>query len=149
MAGKKQNPRKASGSGPAAIQKEERVRKVRKLLKWVFPLLDVEKIEQSGDIWPRGNLKKRDAARLFNPWIHKCAGRWFTHAVRKCLCKRIVEKLGFQPPRDPKSSYQAYICSQAARLKDLVRQAKKMSWVWCSEIHVCLAGLRRLPSGLS
>ena len=60
MAGKKQNPRKASGSGPAAIQKEERVRKVRKLLKWVFPLLDVEKIEQSGDIWPRGNLKKNE-----------------------------------------------------------------------------------------
>jgi hypothetical protein len=118
--------RKPWGQGVAAKQCLERNRKANQVVEWVFPCLDQEKIESSGDLWPRGSLIKKLVRGMFQPWIHKAKGRWFTLKVAKLVCRKIWDNLPFTPPRDPKLTFSQYITVQARRLVGLSRASKKL-----------------------
>ena len=118
--------RKPWGQGVAAKQRLERNEKANQVVDWISPFLDFDRIESSGELWPRGSLKKRVVRDLFQPWIHKAKGRWFTQKVAKLVCRRIWDQLPFTPPRDPKLTFTGYITVQAKRLVSLSRASKKI-----------------------
>ena len=91
-----------------------------------YSLVWTKKKLSSGDLWPRGSLKKKLVRGMFQPWIHKAKGRWFTLKVAKLVCRKIWDNLPFTPPRDPKLTFSQYITVQARRLVGLSRASKKL-----------------------
>ena len=117
--------RKPWGEGVAARQRRERNRKAKQVVAWALPHLDMERIESSGEIWPRGSLKKKKVLSVVEPWISKTTGRFFTMKVSKLVCRQIWDKLPFTPPRDPSLSFSDYMVVQAKRLLRLSKACKK------------------------
>ena len=117
--------RKRWGEGVAARQRRERNRKAKQVVEWALPHLDMEQIESSGEIWPRGSLKRKKVREVIEPWIRKTTGRFFTLKVSKLVCRQIWDKLPFTPPRDPSMSFSGYMLVQAKRLIELSKASKK------------------------
>lgn len=117
--------RKSKGEGRMSLQRKERNRKAELIVKWVWPHMDTERVEMTGDLWPRGSLKKRRVRELFQPWIHRCKGRWFTLKTAKLACRKLHDQLPSPPNRNPALSFGQYIKVQAKRLLQLSRAAKE------------------------
>ena len=47
---------KPRGEGVAAIQRDMRNKKAQQVVDWVMPLLDLDLVESSGELWPRDSL---------------------------------------------------------------------------------------------
>ena len=121
-------PRAPHGQGQAAKLQRLRAKKGRKLAKWLMPhvLQREAAISRTGELFPRGNFRKRKVSKMFTPWLHKTGGvRFFTKPITTCAVEELLGSLSFTPPRKPGLSWVKYVKSQAARLHSLGRAAKK------------------------
>lgn len=122
--------RAAHGCGPAAALLRARTKKGRRLARWLLPYVQQREatIQRTGDLFPRGNMKKVKVRRMFSPWLHKTGNvRYFTKPVTKCAVEVLLGSLSFVPPRKPGERWDKYVACQAARLHELGRAAKKSS----------------------
>ena len=117
--------RKPKGQGIAAIQRSERNRKANLVVKWALPHLDLETVETSGQLWPRGSLKRKKVQKAMYPWVHKTKGRWFTLKMAKLVCRKLWDKLPCTPNRNPAQLFSCYMHDQALRLLTLAKASKK------------------------
>ena len=114
------------GDGPGACLQKEREKRAKRLVKYVWPRLDFEKISKTGQLWPRGSLKKRKVRAIFKDWIFRTSGhRYFTKNVCRRTCEILVEQLQYYPTRPPRQSYNQWIQEQCQRFHELCRNAKK------------------------
>lgn len=122
--------RKPHGAGPASHLQVARAKKARRIASWLKPGLEqrARKIHATGEIFPRGGLRKAKVRRLFEGWVHKCQGkRVLTKALMRTTIQEVVNILGFYPTRSPDELYSDWLLRQANRLHELLRQAKKTS----------------------
>ena len=134
--------RKPWGEGPAALMKKERKRKARKLARWICPNLNVDRIEETGHLWPRGSLRKKEVGRLFKGWLGKTNGsRWFTERVVRSMVKKILAELPFVPVRGPQVTYAQYVAQATSHFLKLVRLAKKHMWSGAQAWHLYFSQL--------
>ena len=117
--------RKSEGFGIAAKQRRERNRKANLVVKWVLPHMDLETVETSGLLWPRGSLKRKKIQNLMYPWVHRTKGRWFTLKMAKLVCRKLYDQLPCTPNRNPAQLFSTYMHDQAVRLLSLARASKK------------------------
>lgn len=120
-------PRQPWGYGPAALQKECRNKRARCIAAVLWTRLDVEMVNRTGELFPRGGLKRRECQALFMPWASALRGRIMTTGLACSVCRRLVVNLGNSPPRAPNQTYAEYIRVQAQRLRVLIRKARKMA----------------------
>lgn len=119
--------RRAHGEGRRAEQKRARIRIQNMIVQWILPLLEVELIESTGSLFPRGSLKSRRNKAIFSPWVHRlCGSRVLTAGLCRGVCRGIVHKLNFHPPRAPAQTFPEYIRTQGRRFQTLCRAAKKL-----------------------
>ena len=117
--------RKPKGQGIAAVQRCERNRKANLVVTWALPHMDFDAVETSGQLWPRGSLKRKKVQKCMYPWVHKTKGRWFTLKTAKLICRKLWDKLPCTPNRDPAQPFSCYMTDQAKRLLTLARASKK------------------------
>lgn len=119
--------RKPWGKGRAAVQKYRRNSIAFDIANLLLDRLDQDQVCVTGQLFPRGGLKKPKTRRLMD-WVHDerfQEKRMYTKALVKLIVKKILRELG-SIPRDPKMSHGAFCNQQAKRLKELVRKAKRI-----------------------
>lgn len=118
--------RKPFGEGRAALQRKLRQCKAHEVADWILPHLDVEAVESTGHLFPRGPWRKRRVKAVFEPWIYECKGsRMFTSRLCQAVVRRLCVVLQTIPPRHPRQQFSEWVGQQGRRLKELVRAAKK------------------------
>ena len=119
--------RKCHGEGRASIQKKQGIERQDEIAGWLIPLLDLERVERTGTLFPRGTIKKVKVKAIFHPWISQLQGRRIlTTALCRAVVRSILGQLQFVPPRDPKMSLWTYVCMQGRRFQTLARSAKRL-----------------------
>lgn len=116
--------RKPWGEGRAAMQKQKRQSNPTLIASRLLDRLDVDNIQLTGQLMPRGTLKKRSIRALFT-WVHEFPGRVFTYPLLKMVVRKLLRSIG-DVPRNPKQSYGGYVASQAKRLGILAHRAKRI-----------------------
>lgn len=109
------------------MQMQLRTENASKLCDCVWDLLDPEKIESTGALWPRGNLKRLENRKFF-AFVHRFPGRVFTERLTRLVVKKLFHRLadaGVHPPRDPNLSDSEWFDRQALKLRRFCRSAKK------------------------
>ena len=113
----------------AHVQKQMRCGNAKFIVHRLSSLCEepsVERINQTGELFPRGSLQRLQVRRLFS-FVHDpiCHGRFFTAR----LCKQVVRKLlregRMSPALDPDDSIDAWIRKQAKRLQYICMRAKR------------------------
>lgn len=111
------------------MQQKLRVKLAKKFAKQIYPLMDVERIERTGQMWPRGTLRKRRVRKVFEAqWLREVQGRVFTRILCLDIVSRLLEMIGVQPTRPPDQSLNQWRKSQAVRFHTLCRHAKKQRY---------------------
>ena len=118
------NIRKPWGEGRAAMQKLKRQVRSQQIASQLLERLDTDSIQLTGQLFPRGNLKKRSVRCLFS-WVHQFPGRVFTTPLLNMVIRKLLRSIG-DVPRNPKQSYGGYVSSQAKRLGILARRSKRI-----------------------
>ena len=110
-------------------QCHDRAKKAEFVAGLVLEALDMERVEQTGAIFPRQNLKNSYVRRLVSfASLGKCSGkRFFTQRLVKLVLKKIIKKLPFGLARDPQQTLDQYIAVQASRFQKLMRKAKRVA----------------------
>lgn len=116
--------RKPWGCGKAAIQKHLRNTKAAEIAELLLDRLDVENIQLTGSIFPRGTLKSSKNRGLFN-WVGNYSGRVFTRSLLRLTVKKLLRYIG-PIPLNPQQSFGSLVQQQSERLGRLVRQAKRL-----------------------
>ena len=85
--------------------------------------VDLEKVRMTGQIVPRGDLKKQSNRALFD-WVNNSQfdGRTFTKPVLRLVIRKLMKNITF--PLDPENKN--FIAQQAKRLRVLIRSAKRL-----------------------
>ena len=111
------------------FQKQERRRNAEFVVTQIWENLDLEKVEETGSLFPRGNLKKAYLRRLLQFVAdHACSGkRYFTGRLLRLVVRKLIRKLPFSLATDPRQSQEDYVSIQVKRLSRLTRQAKKIA----------------------
>ena len=76
--------RKAWGHGKAAIQKLMRLNNASEIASHLHERLDTENVQVTGELFPRGTLKRRQTKFLFE-WVPQYKGRLFTQQLLKIV----------------------------------------------------------------
>ena len=116
--------RKPWGEGKAALQKHRRAQLANVITGNLMSQLDVEEIQRTGQIFPRGSLKKRVLRKVFS-WTPSIKGRVFTKPLLKLVTRKIIREVGIVP-MDPKKTFGSFVNQQARRFGMLARQAKRI-----------------------
>ena len=116
--------RKAWGHGKAAIQKLMRLNNASEIASHLHERLDTENVQVTGELFPRGTLKRRQTKFLFE-WVPQYKGRLFTQQLLKIVVRKLLRWIG-PIPQDPKLSFGCFVKRQALRLGHLIRQAKRV-----------------------
>lgn len=116
--------RKPWGQGKAALQKQKRARLAHLITGFLMSRLDAEEIQRTGQIFPRGTLKKRVLRKVFS-WTPCIKGRVFTKPLLKLVVRKIIREVGIVP-MDPKKTFGSFVNQQARRFGMLARQAKRI-----------------------
>lgn len=134
--------RQAHGEGRRAQQKRRRIEIQNMIVQWILPLLEVEAIQSTGSLFPRGSLKSRRNRAIFSPWVRRLSGsRVLTAGLCRGVCRGIVHELNFHPPRSPTQSFTEYIRMQGKRFQILCKAAKKLKAMDNSETQLIAAWL--------
>lgn len=113
--------------GRASVQKHTRNSYAFEIAGLLLDRVDRDQVNMTGQLFPRGGLKKPSNRRLMD-WVHDKRfkdKRMYTKALLKLTIKKILRDLG-NIPRDPDVSYGTFCNQQAKRLKELVRRAKRI-----------------------
>ena len=115
--------RKPWGQGKAAHQKYRRNSLAFSMSELLLERLDLEKVRMTGQIVPRGDLKKQSNGALFD-WVNNSQfdGRTFTKPVLRLVIRKLMKNITF--PLDPENKN--FIAQQAKRLRVLIRSAKRL-----------------------
>ena len=116
--------RKPWGKGKAAEQKYVRNRTAFEVAELLKDRMDLDKVEMTGQLFPRGSLKKKTNKELMD-WVHMYKGRLWTLPMLKQVV-RVLTRTIHNFPLDPSKTYGAFVKQQAKRLGQLVRQAKRI-----------------------
>lgn len=120
--------RKPWGQGKAAVQKYRRNNLAFEIAGLLTERLDEETAQCTGQLLPRGGLKRKSSRKLFD-WVHdpkfKGNARVFTKPLLRLVIKKILREVG-PIPMDPKKSYGTFVGQQAKRLGVLIRKAKRI-----------------------
>ena len=116
--------RKPWGCGRAARQKCIRNRSAAEVADYLLDRVDLEHIQLTGQLFPRGTLKSSKNRRLFN-WVGEYHGRIFTSSLLRLAVKKLLRLAG-PLPLNPKQSYGNFVQQQSERLGRLIRQAKRL-----------------------
>ena len=113
----------------AQVQKQVRYANAKFVVRGLSSLCEepsVEKINHTGELFPRGSLQRLQVRRLFS-FVRDpiCHGRFFIAR----LCKQVVRKLLREgrmcPAVDPSESMDAWVKKQAKRLQYICMRAKR------------------------
>ena len=119
--------RKPWGHGKAALQKNRRNMLACEIAGKLLRRLDVEHVQLTGELIPRGTLKSSKTKRLFS-WVHRFRGRVFTSALVKMVIRKLLRLIG-NVPINPNQTYGSYVSGQSKRLGKLARRAKKLKHI--------------------
>lgn len=121
--------RRPFGHGQAALLKNRRNSLASAVAQRLRDRLDVDRVQMTGELLPRGSLKKVANRKVFE-WIHEIQGRRiYTKPLLKLCVKKLLRFMG-PVPLDPKLPYGTYVKQQALRLGSLIRQAKRIKDTW-------------------
>ena len=93
------------------------------------PRLDlVCKANLTGELFPRGNLKKTQQRKMFR-FAASCTGRFFTRKLCKMVVRKLLQSpdLDLRPPRSPSESWAQWAERQLKRLQQLASRAKRLT----------------------
>lgn len=116
--------RKDWGQGKAAQQIYRRKCTAFQISEILEEKLDEERIARTGQIFPRGGLRKKATKKIFD-WVQQFRGRTFTKPLLRQVVKNLMRAMP-NMPRDPNKTYGVFVAQQAKRLGYLVRQAKRV-----------------------
>lgn len=112
---------------PAALLVKERERKASFLATHMWEHLNLDRVEDTGQLIPRGSIKKRESRCMFGFIIDQgnCTGRWLTKKVCVKAVRKLVSWLEFDPPVGPRTTRRDFISQEALVLQEQCRKAKK------------------------
>ena len=115
--------RKPWGMGRASVQKYRRQNVAFTISELLLERLDEEKVSLTGQLFPRGTLKKKASQKLFD-WVHdsEFTGRTFTKPVLRLVVRKLLKKLVI--PLDPENKN--FVGQQSGRLRRFIRAAKRL-----------------------
>ena len=115
--------RKPWGQGKAAQQKYRRNALAFSMSELLMDRLDMDKVRMTGQLVPRGDLKKETNRTLFD-WVNNSQfnGRTFTKPVLRLVIRKLMRNITF--PLDPENKN--FVAQQAKRLRTLIRSAKRL-----------------------
>lgn len=116
--------RKPWGQGRAAQQRHQRNRTAFDVAELIKDRMDLDQAQASGQLFPRGTLKRPANKKLFD-WVHRYSGRVWTKQLLKQVVRvllRTIQNL----PMDPSKTYGQFVSQQSKRLGFLIRQAKRI-----------------------
>ena len=116
--------RKPWGQGRAAQQRHQRNRTAFDVAELIIDRMDVDQAQVTGQLFPRGTLKKPANKNLFD-WVHCYNGTVWTKKLLKQVVRvllRNVQNIAV----DPSKSYGQFVSQQSKRLGCLIRQAKRI-----------------------
>ena len=120
--------RKPWGFGKAAVLKHRRNSLALSMSEYLLERLDEDRVSMTGQLFPRGTLKKR-ANRVLFDWVHypEFGGRTFTKPVLRLVVKKLMKRITL--PLDPENT--RFVSQQTARLRRLVKSAKRLkAWMF-------------------
>ena len=121
--------RRPFGHGQAALLKNRRNYLATAIAQRLWDRLDMDRVQMTGEVLPRGTLKKVANRKLFE-WIHEIEGRRiYTKPLLKLCVKKLLRFVG-PIPMDPKLPYGTFVKQQSCRLGSLIRQAKRIKDTW-------------------
>ena len=95
----------------------------------IFPLLDMETLEETGTLYPRRcDMRKKKNRRIYS-FLKDYGGRVFTSRLNLLVTKKLVKMLPFELARNPRESQRDLLLKQAKRLGDLARRSKRTRMV--------------------
>ena len=160
--------RKPWGQGKAAQQKHVRNRIAFEVSQLIQDRLDWDQVQMTGQLFPRGTLKKPANKKVFS-WVHSYSGRVWTKALLKQVVRNLVRAIQ-NIPMDPSKPFGHFVKQQSKRLGILIRQAKRikagfpktheltkiiMGYVfqilfsWGMIVHICFTKLAQNPTTAS
>ena len=116
--------RKPWGMGRAAVQRYRRQTVALEVTELLLERLDEDKVTMTGQLFPRGNLKKPRCRTLFD-WVHDpefAGSRVFTKPMLKLVVRKLLKRLAI--PLNPENT--KFVGQQSARLRRLIRSAKRV-----------------------
>lgn len=125
--------RKAWGQGKAAQQTYRRKCSAFEISEILEENLDEDRIARTGQIFPRGGLRKKSTKKIFG-WVHRFQGRTFTKPLLRQAVRNLMRAMP-NMPRDPSKTYSTFVAQQAKRLGYLVRQAKRIKEWGLLHVH--------------
>ena len=122
--------RKPWGQGRAAQQRCQRNRVAFDVAQVLQDRMDVDHVQMTGQLFPRGSLKRRANKEFFN-WVHTYNGRVWTKPMLKQVVRDLLRTIDV--PMDPAKTFGSFVTQQAKRLGSLIRQAKRIKACCCSK----------------
>lgn len=105
-------------------EKHLRNTKAAEIASCLFDRLDIETVQLTGSIFPRGALKSSKNRRLFD-WVGNFSGRVFTRSLLRLTIKKLLRYIG-PVPLNPQQTFGNLVQQQSERLGRLIRQAKRL-----------------------
>ena len=124
--------RKPWGQGKAALQKHVRNRTAFEAAQLVLDRMDLDQVQMTGQLFPRGTLKKPAIKRMFD-WVHSYQGRVWTKAMLRQMVRILMRSIP-NIPVDPSKKIVTFVKQQSKRLGILIRQAKRIK-AWGFQNH--------------
>ena len=113
-------------AGRRSLQKVHRQDLAKEFSARLIDRLNIEDVERSGRVVPRGSLKRRCVRNLFNFIPGRFSGRVFTKKLCRLIVRDLVRRLDFVPIRDPLESFGTWVNREAGRLQQIAQRAKKL-----------------------
>lgn len=115
--------RKPWGQGRAAQQRYQRNRTAFDVAQLIKARMDVDQVQMTGQLFPRGSMKKLANKELLD-WVHTFNGRVWTKPMLKQIIRVLLRTIDV--PMDPSKTFGNFVNQQSKRLGYLIRQAKRL-----------------------
>lgn len=118
-------PRKAHGQGRLSLQRLRRRKLSSEVAARLMEVLDLESVENTGNMIPRRLDLRRKTNRKF-VFLREYDGRTFTTRLCQSVIRQLLALLPFKLIHDPRSDIEEVIKAQSARLKALAKRSKRI-----------------------
>lgn len=124
--------RKPWGQGRSAQQRSQRNRTAFEVAQLIKDRMDVEQAQMTGQLFPRGSMKRVANKELFG-WVHTYSGRVWTKPMLKQVVRVLLRTIDI--PMDPSKTFGSFVTQQSKRLRHLIRQAKRVKALGFQNIY--------------